>query len=83
MSSEQNAGISLREYGELEATVRHLADSLDKQTAAMDKLSNRIQTIENTLLEAKGGWKVMMWIAGGSSAVGAIATWFVKDILGK
>ncbi len=75
--------INPREYGELEATVRHLAKALEDQTKTMKEMSDRIKTVEDTLLEAKGGWKVMMWIAGGSSAAGAIATWFVKDIIGK
>lgn len=75
--------INPREYGELEATVKHLAKALDEQTKEMKLMSERIKTVEDTLLEAKGGWKVMMWIAGGSSAVGAIATWFAKDIMGR
>lgn len=78
-----STGIDPKEYGELVATVRHLTDATKAQTEALVKMSDRIQTIENTLLEAKGGWKVMMYIAGASGAAGSIATWFIKDILGR
>lgn len=75
--------IDPREYGELEATVKNLNATLSKQVDAIEKLADRVREIEDTLSEAKGGWKVMMWLAGASAAFGSVATWFIKDLLGR
>ena len=75
--------IDPREYGILEADVRNINATLQKQVEAIEKLSERLRTVEDTLAEAKGGWKVIMWIAGASAAFGSVATWFIKDLLGR
>lgn len=75
--------IDPREYGVLEANVKNINDTLRKQVEAIDKLSERLREVEDTLAEAKGGWKVIMWIAGASGAVGALGALLIKNWLGR
>lgn len=75
--------IDPREYGILEADVRNINTTLQKQVEAIDKLADRLRIVEDTLAEAKGGWKVIMWIAGASGAVGALGALLIKNWLGR
>lgn len=75
--------IDPREYGVLETNVKNLNDTLKKQVEAIDKLADRLRIVEDTLAEAKGGWKVMMWIAGASGAVGALGALLVKSWIAR
>lgn len=54
-----------REIGEMSARVHHL-----EQTAS--EMREDIRTIRDTLLQAKGGWKTLMLVAGISATVGGL-----------
>lgn len=58
-----------RELATHSVEIRHIQDDMDKMMADMADIKKSLQAINETLLEAKGGWKTLMWVAGASSAV--------------
>lgn len=39
-----------------------------------------IREIREILDQANGGWRVLMWVAGASSASGAVISWFASKM---
>jgi hypothetical protein len=60
-----------REVGRMQAEIEAL-------TVAVDKLTGKVESIEKTLSEAKGGWRVLMIFGGAGSIIGAGLTKFVE-----
>lgn len=58
-----------RELATHSVEIRHIQDDMDKMMADMADIKKSLQAINETLSEAKGGWKTLMWVAGASSAV--------------
>lgn len=56
-----------RNFGRMEAQIAAL-------TKSVEQLTTRVEAIDKTLAEAKGGWRVLMLIGGAGSIIGAIAT---------
>lgn len=47
--------------------IREIKEALKVHTASVDA---RLTKIESTLSEARGGWRVIMWIGGAGAALG-------------
>ena len=62
-----------RDMGRHDAQIETLA-------AKMDRMEQKIDQIETTLSEAKGGWRVIMWVAGASGAAGAAVSWIASKM---
>ncbi len=60
-----------RELATHAADIKHLQDDMDKMLENMKAMQATLTAIDRTLSEAKGGWKVLMLIAGASGTVGA------------
>jgi hypothetical protein len=58
-----------RELATHSVEIRHIQDDMDKMMADMSDIKKSLEAINQTLSEAKGGWKTLMWVAGASSAV--------------
>lgn len=66
-------------FGRLQAEVEALRRDTDQQTQMLSALVNEVSGMRTQLAEARGGWKVLMFLGGGSAAVGAsIATWWAQ-----
>lgn len=67
-----------RELAEHGVEIKHIQTDVDTLMEDMNELKKRLDAIENTLNEIKGGWKVFIFIAGvGSALVSWIVThWF-------
>ena len=59
----------IREIATHGAEIKHIQDDLDKIAAEMAEVRKALDAINKTLSEAKGGWKLLMWIAGATSAI--------------
>ena len=57
-----------RELATHSVEIRHIQDDMDKMMADMAAIKKSLESINQTLSEAKGGWKTLMWVAGASSA---------------
>ena len=68
-----------RELATHAADIKHLQDDMDKLVASMLAMQGTLATIEKTLSEAKGGWKVLMMIGGAGGALGATLTQLVNS----
>lgn len=75
--------INPREFGHLEARVDALTSSVASQAEVMKLMTQQLQTMNNTLTEARGGWKAMMWIGGVAGTAGSVLTWLVQHITFK
>lgn len=68
-----------RDLGKHDAQIDALNDRVDMLHQDLQKVMEKLSSIENTLSEAKGGWRTLMFVAGMSAAVGGmivkIATW--------
>ena len=52
--------------------IQHLQEDMDKMVKEMQEIKLAIQSINKTLSEAKGGWKLLMAIGGAASVVTGI-----------
>ena len=57
-----------RELAEHGVEIKHIQTDVDTLMEDMNELKKRLDAIENTLNEIKGGWKVFIFIAGIASA---------------
>ena len=67
-----------REVTEHGVEIKHIQSDVDSIMEDMEQLKARLDGIEKTLEEIKGGWKVFIFIAGIASAVvsWAVTHWF-------
>jgi len=65
--------ISPREYGQLEADVRHLQASV--QAMQMD-----IKVMRDLMEQSRGGWRMLMLLGGAASTLGAVAGWIAHNL---
>ena len=63
--------ITARELATHAADIKHMQDDMDKMLESMKSMQVTLTSINATLSEAKGGWKVLMMVGGASGTVGA------------
>ena len=57
--------------------IKHLQQDMDRMVQDMDEIKQSLNEIKKTLSEARGGWKVLMAVAGLASAVSGSLVWMV------
>ena len=72
----------IREIATHGAEIKHIQDDLDKIANEMAEVRKALDAINKTLSEAKGGWKLLMWIGGAISAITGVVG-FVAGHWGK
>lgn len=65
--------IDPREFGRLEQEVRQLATQMTTIQATLTQ-------INDTLSEAKGGWRTLMLLGGAGAAIGSVGTWALSHL---
>jgi hypothetical protein len=65
--------IDPRDFGVLEAEVEELKKKVDAMTDKLD-------TILTTLNEAKGGWRMLMGVAGAAAAASGAVVWILNHV---
>ena len=67
-----------RELAEHGIEIKHIQTDVDTLMGDMEELKKRLDAIESTLNEIKGGWKVFIFIAGIASALisWVVTHWF-------
>ncbi len=71
-----------RELAVHETEIKHLQADMDKLVQDMDDIKKTLGKINDTLAEARGGWKVLMMVGGAGGALGAIVTQFAHKVFG-
>jgi chromosome segregation ATPase len=69
-----------RELAEHGVEIKHIQSDVDTIMEDMEQLKARLDGIEKTLEEIKGGWKVFIAIA---TVLSGIISWMVTHWLGK
>jgi prefoldin subunit 5 len=72
-----------RELAVHETEIKHLQADMDKLVADMDDIKKTLNAINNTLAEARGGWKALMFLGGAGGVLGSALTYFVQEWIGK
>jgi uncharacterized coiled-coil protein SlyX len=79
--------IDARAFGQLEGQVAALHQMMAAQNATLSlqndtlaKLNTKLDLMSNTMSEAKGGWKTLIWLGGMAATAGGIVTWAVSHI---
>lgn len=72
-----------RELAEHGVEIRHIQADVDKLVTDLESVKKTLEKINETLAEAKGGWKVLMMLGGAGGVLGAAVTQFVHHWLGK
>jgi prefoldin subunit 5 len=72
-----------RELAVHETEIKHLQADMDKMVADMESIKTSLNQINQTLSEAKGGWKVLMMMGGAGGLLGAVITQVLHQWLGK
>ena len=67
-----------RELATHASDITHLQRDMDKLSEDMAEVKRCLSSINTTLSEARGGWKMMMMVAGASGAIGAALTQFAS-----
>jgi len=69
-----------REVIEHGVEIKHIQSDVDSIMEDMEQLKARLDSIEKTLEEIKGGWKVFIAIA---TILSGVISWMVTHWLGK
>jgi len=79
--------IDARAFGHLEGQVAALHQmmaaqntTLTLQNETLAKLNTKIDLVNSTMSEAKGGWKTLIWLGGMAATVGGVVTWLLSHI---
>ena len=60
-----------RELATHASDIAHLQSDVDKMAADIDEIKRMLTSINTTLAEAKGGWKMLLAVGGVAGAIGA------------
>jgi prefoldin subunit 5 len=72
-----------RELAVHETEIKHLQADMDKLVSDMEDIKKTLSSINSTLAEARGGWKVLMMLGGAGGVLGSSVTYFIQQWLGK
>jgi prefoldin subunit 5 len=61
-----------RDLGKHDAQIEALQDQVNRLHADMHKMMDQLSGIQQTLSEAKGGWRTLLWISGLSATIGGV-----------
>lgn len=77
------AMVDPQEFGELKAEVAALRRDNDRLLELLEKMNERLVGIEKNLSEARGGWRVLVFVGG---VIGGLITWVMthlQQLLGR
>ena len=74
------AEIDPQEFGELKATVSAILKTEAERGEDLKDIKAQLASINSTLSEAKGGWKLMMAVGGAAAAVGGFVAWIIEHV---
>jgi len=80
---ENNELSTVRELATHAADIKHLQDDMDRMVKDMNEIKKSLAKIQDTLSEAKGGWRTLMLIGGAGGALGVMLTQFFQGGWGK
>ena len=71
-----------RELATHASDIAHLQSDMDKMATDIEEIKKMLSSINTTLAEAKGGWKMLMAVGGAAGVLGGLivhlANWWNK-----
>lgn len=78
--NNEDREISARAFGHLEAEVTALTELVRAQTLAMTAMAMRMDLMNATLTEARGGWRMLLLIGGAAATAGSVLSWIFSHM---
>lgn len=72
-----------RDIGRMEAEIKNLNTTVAALTTSVAALTNETRQIKETMAEARGGWRTLVWLAGASGALGAGLSYVANLFMSK
>ncbi len=60
------------DHADYERAIGRLEGRLGAVESALTELRRDVKSMRTTLSEARGSWKVLVWLAGGSAVIGGL-----------
>ena len=67
-----------RELATHASDIAHLQSDMDKMATDIDEIKKMLSSINATLAEAKGGWKMLMAVGGAAGVLGGLIVHFAN-----
>lgn len=64
----------------LQVEVKHMLENMAEMKRSLELMAAKVDTISQTLTEAKGGWRVLMLVGGAAGSIGAGLSWLVTHV---
>lgn len=64
----------------LEERMATMDRDMKEQTRQLIALQGQLTQVLDTLSQARGGWRTLMWLAGVSSVAGGLVTWALVNL---
>lgn len=61
--------------------IERMLQDMDKMAATMSDMQRTLRAIQETLAEARGGWRVLLLIGGAGGALGSAVTAWITNTL--
>jgi prefoldin subunit 5 len=58
--------------------IDHLQADMDKMVIEMREVKECLYSIRQTLSEAHGGWRMLMYVGGAASLLGGASAWLIQ-----
>ncbi len=68
---------TVRELATHGADIKHLQMDMDKMVKDLDEIKEALISINVTLSEAKGGWKLLLVVGGLGASVATVVAWIL------
>lgn len=67
-------------FGRLQAQVEELQRNQEQIMLLLSKLTGDMAAVREQLVEARGGWKLMMGLGGAAASLGGVISWAITHI---
>jgi hypothetical protein len=71
---------TVRELATHGADIKHLQMDMDKMVKDLDEIKEALISINVTLSEAKGGWKLLLVVGGLGASVATVVAWILDFV---
>lgn len=64
--------IDPQEFGRLQAEMFAQRRDLDRMATSLEQMAHALESVQDQLAEAKGGWKTLLMVGGAAATFGAV-----------
>ena len=64
----------------LQQQMRTVNEQMARMSKALDDITAKLEEVNITLTEARGGWRTLMWLGGAAAGAGSLFTWILTHV---